>query len=185
MKNEIPVTGEIIIPLTQYPCVEKSDPISNCVSQLLSKSSTDGKHLHFDNVLVIDSTHTLVGYISLTHILKNIFSSILGPEDPKIFAGKKQQYTDLSILLEGSFGKECRHLASVTAGQCMKAAPPTIAAETHLLHALEIMVSNGHTILPVSKNGTLIGVVRLSDLFTQLCGYCAIGSQDEHPTQSA
>jgi CBS-domain-containing membrane protein len=180
MKNEIPVTGEILIPLAQYPCVQKSEPISNCVSQLLEKSSSDGRHLHFEGLLVIDSTQTLVGHISLTDILKSLFPSILTSEEPKIFAGKKQKYTDLSILLEDNFGKECRHLATVTAGQCMKTAPPTIAAGMHLLHALEIMVSNGHTFLPVSENGILTGVVRLSDLFKQLCGYCSIGS----PSQS-
>jgi CBS domain-containing protein len=184
MKNEIPVTGEIIIPLAQYPCVQKSDPISNCVSQLLEKSSSDGKHLHFDGLLVIDSTNTLVGYISFTDILKSLIPSILTMEDPKIFAGKKQLYTDLSILLEDNFGKECRHLSTVTAGQCMKKAPPVITADTHLLHALELMVSNGQTILPVSENGILIGVVRLSDLFKELCGYCTVGRSDERPTQS-
>lgn len=179
MNSEISVTGEIFIPLGQSPFVYEDDSMQTCVNRLLEKSSEDSRHLYYDRLLVIDMANSVVGSIGFVDILKKLFPSLLAPHESTVFSGKIQTYSDLSVLLEGSSGNECRRQTAITAGECMVAPLPSISTDTHLLHVLEIMVSTGNTILAVTENRVLAGVVRMSDLFKALCDYCIVTNSEK------
>lgn len=174
MNNEISVVREILIPLDQYPHLRDDEPIGNAVAMLLNNVSADGRHLHFDEVLVIDTGNRLAGHISVLDILTSFFPSILSTSTSGVFAGKKEHFTDLSILLEGSFRRECRRQATHTVAQHMTEPHRSIDSAMHPLHALEIMVKDGETTLPVTENDVLLGAVRMADIFRVLGTYCTI-----------
>lgn len=174
MNNDIPVVGEIFIPLEQFPHIHQDTAISSGIMELLQSGTADGRHLLFDEVLVVDGANRLVGQLSMKTILKSLFPAILANEWTEAFIGKKTHYSDLSILLEGHFQDACRRQSEVTVKSCMSAPARTIERSTHLLHALEIMVSDDRTSLPVSDGKVLLGGIRMADLFKILGGHCTM-----------
>lgn len=172
--NNISFVREIFIPLEQYPHLMEDEPIGNAVALLLQHGSADGRHLHYDELFVTNSDNQLVGHILLHDILTSFFPSILGTPKTSVFAGKKEHFTDLSILLEDSFRRECRRQAAHTVNQFMTKPHRSIDGSMHLLHALEIMIKDGETTLPVTEDTTLVGAVRIQDIFRILGTYCTI-----------
>ena len=174
MNTTISFVREILIPLADYPHLQQDEPIGNAVAQLLEHGSEDGRHLYYDEVLVTDTAGRLVGHILVKDILASFFPSILATSTAGIYAGKMEQFTDLSILLEDSFRNECRRQSAHTVKMHMTKPHRSIDGSMTLLHALEIMVKDKETTLPVTENGVLVGAVRMQDIFRVLGTYCAI-----------
>ena len=165
---------EIAITLDRYPHLRESEPIGDGVAQLLQRRSADGLHLHYDELLVIDEQQCLVGHLSVQNILSSFFPSILTPNPVTTYVGKKELYTDLSILLEDTFQKECRRQATKVVRDYMSKPRRTIDGTMHPLHALEIMVAGNVNSLPVVEQEKLIGAIRISDIFRVLGTYCTL-----------
>ncbi len=174
MNNDISHVNEILITLDSYPHLLQDEPIGNAVAKLLEHRSADGRHLHYDQVFVVDEAGRLLGRISVIDILTSFFPSILSTSTAGIFAGKKENFTDLSILLEDSFRRECRRQAAHTVGQHMAKTHQSVEGSMHLLHALEIMIKDDVTTLPVTEKNVLTGAVRMEDIFRVLGTYCTI-----------
>ncbi|MFV0436338.1 MAG: HPP family protein [Desulfopila sp.] len=174
MQNNITLVREVLIPLAQYPHLMENEPIGNAVALLLQHGSADGRHLYYDELLVTNSTGQLSGHILIQDILTSFFPSILATPKVQVYGGKKDLFTDLSILLEDSFRRECRRQAEMTVNQFMIEPHRSIADTTHLLHALEIMIKDNETTLPVTEDDILVGAVRIQDIFRVLGTYCTI-----------
>lgn len=174
MFNDIQTAREIITPLEQYPHIRKNESVSDAVAQLLGHCSTDGLCMYYDELLVVDDSQRLVGRLSIRDILTSFFPSILAPEPAGIFGGKKASFTDLSILFEDRFRRECRRQATHTVGEFMSKAHEPIDADMHPLHILEIMMKDGVNTLPVNEQAVLLGVVRMTDIFRILATYCTV-----------
>lgn len=174
MNTTITLVREIYIPLEQYPHLQEDEPIGNGVALLLQNSSDDNRHLHYDEIFVTDGNSKLMGHISVSDILTSFFPSILATETKSIYSGKKELFTDLSILLEDSFQRECRRQAVLTVKKYMTPPHRSVDGSMHLLHALEIMIKDRVTTLPVTIDGKLAGAVRLQDIFRILGTYCTI-----------
>lgn len=174
MHNDIPDVQKIMIPIDQYPCIREDEPVGNCVALILEHSSADKQHLHYDELLVIDSNDQLVGMLNITSILSSFFPSILGDTSHQVYFGKKQSFTDLSVLLEDNFRVECKRQASTAAKNYMRKPHRSIEGSMSLLHALEIMIKDQENTLPVTQNSILLGAVRVADIFRVLGSYCTI-----------
>lgn len=174
MNNDISLVREILIPLDQYPHLGEDEPIGSAVALLLQNGSEDGRHLYYDEILVTNGAGQLVGHILVKDILTSFFPSILSTSTPGVYAGKQQQFTDLSILLEDSFRRECRRQAAHTVKMHMTRPHRSVDGSMTLLHALEIMVKDGETTLPVTEGNILAGAVRMQDIFKILGNYCTI-----------
>jgi hypothetical protein len=66
--------------------------------------------LQYDELLVINSTNQYVGRLTVRNILTCYFPTLFATGEDQIFAGKQEKFTDLAILMEDSFQKECRRL---------------------------------------------------------------------------
>lgn len=174
MQNDISLVREILIPLDQYPHLHQDEPIGDAVALLLQNGSEDGRHLYYDEILVTGSDGRLVGHILVKDILTSFFPSILSTSTAGIYEGKKEHFTDLSILLEDSFRRECRRQAAHTVKMHMTTPHRSVDGSMTLLHALEIMIKDGETTLPVTENNILAGAVRMQDIFKVLGTYCTI-----------
>lgn len=165
---------QIMIPVDDYPSIREDESIGNAVALILAHSSSDNQHLHYKELLVIDSNDQLVGMLDATSILKSFFPSILGDSNTQVYVGKKQSHTDLSVLLEDHFRLECKRQTAVAIRQYMHKPHHSIDASMHILHALEIIVKDQERTLPVTKNGVLLGAVRVTDIFRALGSYCTM-----------
>lgn len=174
MQNDIPNVQKIMIPIDRYPSVRWDEPIANGVALVLKHSSADNLHLHYGEVLVIDDKDQLVGMLDITGMLSSFFPSILGDSSHQVYAGIKQKFTDLSVLLEEHFRVECRRQASTAVNIYMRKPHRSIDGSMTLLHALEIMIKDQENTLPVTENGILLGAVRVADIFRVLGGYCSM-----------
>lgn len=174
MHNDIPDVQKIMIPIDRYPCIRGEEPIGNGVALILSHSSADNQHLHYEELLVIDNNDRLVGMLNTASILSSFFPSILGDSAQQVYVGKKHSFTDLSVLLEEHFRVECRRQATTAVNQYMRKPHRSIDGSMSLLHALEIMIKDHENTLPVTENGILLGAIRVGDIFRVLGGYCTI-----------
>ncbi|MBM9511047.1 HPP family protein [Desulfogranum marinum] len=165
---------KIMIPVDEYPSIREDEPIGNAVALILAHSSSDNRHLHYKELLVIDSDDQLVGMLDVASILRSFFPSILGNSTKQVFVGKKQSHTDLSILLEDHFRVECKRQTAVAVRQYMHKPHRSIDASMHILHALEIIIKDQERTLPVTENGILLGAVRVTDIFRALGSYCTM-----------
>lgn len=174
MINDIKTAKEIVIPLEQYPHIRRYEPVSDAVAKLLGHCSTDGRCMYYEEILVVDKNQRLVGRLTVRDILISFFPSILSPEPAGLFGGYRASFTDLSILFEDSFRRECRRQATHTVEEFMSIAHEPIDAAMHPLHILEIMIKDGVNTLPVTEKEVLLGAVRMTDLFKILATYCII-----------
>jgi CBS domain-containing protein len=174
MNNTTPDVQKIMIPMDSYPCIRVEEPIGSGVALLLEHSSPDNQHLYYEELLVLDANDNLVGMLNITNILSSFFPSILGQLSDQVYAGKKQAFTDLSVLLGENFRVECRRQASTAIRNYMRKPHHPIEGSMSLLHALEIMIKDQENILPVTENGSLSGAVRMADIFRVLGSYCTI-----------
>lgn len=165
---------KIMIPVGEFPSIREDEPIGSAVALILAHSSSDNLHLHYKELLVIDSHDQLVGMLDATSILKSFFPSILGISSNQVYVGKKQSYTDLSVLLEDHFRVECKRQTTLAVRKFMHKPHRSIDASTHILHALEIIVKDQERTLPVTENGILLGAVRVTDIFRALGSYCTM-----------
>lgn len=173
MNNENLKVKNIMVPIPDYPVIRAEDPIGDAVALILQHSSADHRHLHFEELLVIDSNEQLVGMVDAVDILKSFFPSVFN-FPTQVYVGKTQAFTDLSVLLEDNFRLECKRQATEAVKQHMRVPHRSIDGSMHALHALEIMVKDREKTLPVTENNSLLGAVRVADLFRVLGGYCTM-----------
>ena len=164
---------DLIIPLEQFPHVQSEAPVHEAVGLLFSHVNGTGR-LQYDELLVISADNQYVGRLTVRGILTCYFPTLFATGDKQIFAGKKEKFSDLAILMEDSFQAECKRQGALPVRDFM--APPlkSIKASLHPLHAAEIMMTENETCLPVVEDGILIGLVRLIDIFHTLAGSCSL-----------
>ena len=164
---------DLIIPLEQFPHVQSEAPVHEAVGLLFSHVNGNGR-LQYDELLVISADNQYVGRLTVRGILTCYFPALFATGDKQIFAGKKEKFSDLAILMEDSFQAECKRQGALPVRDFM--APPlkSIKAGMHPLHAAEIMMTENETCLPVVEDGILIGLVRLIDIFHTLAGSCSL-----------
>ncbi len=175
MNSEIFNVRNIMIPIDEYPYVREDQSIGDGVAMILEHSSADNLHLHYEELMVIDSDEKLVGMLDTIGILKSFFPSVLATTSAaQGYVGKKQIFTDLSVLLEDHFRLECKRQATEAVRKHMKVPHRSIDGSMHALHVFEIMVKDGEKTLPVTDRGILLGAVRMADVFRVLGGHCTI-----------
>ena len=164
---------DLIIPLEQFPHVPSEAPVHEAVGLLFSHVNGTGR-LQYDELLVISADNQYVGRLTVRGILTCYFPTLFATGDKQIFAGKKEKFSDLAILMEDSFQGECKRQGALPVRDYM--APPlkSIKAGMHPLHAAEIMMNENETCLPVVEDDGLIGLVRLIDLFRTLASSCSL-----------
>jgi hypothetical protein len=174
MSNAMPVIKDLIIPLDVFPHLGSDQSVHEAVGQLFSHTDSASGKLLYDELLVVNSSSQYVGRLTIQGILTCYFPTLFDGGQKEIFAGKKEKFSDLAILLEDSFQAECKRQGALPISQFM--APPlkSIKADMHPLHAAEIMMAENETCLPVVEGQALIGVVRLTDLFRTLAGSCSL-----------
>ena len=172
--SALPVVKDLVIPLEQFPHLSSEAAVHDAVGVLFSHTANGGGNLLYEELLLIDSQSRYVGRLTIRAILTCYFPTLFDGGQKAIFAGKKEKFSDLVILMEDSFQAECKRQGALPVSQYMVPPLKSIKGDMHPLHAAEIMMEANETCLPVVENQALIGVVRLIDIFRTLAGSCSL-----------
>ena len=155
-----------MLPLSAFPCLKESSTVQEAIQQLRSFCPIGSTGpCGFSELMVVDEKGGLIGRVTQQGILKVLFSTLLEPLDIKAFEGKTTSYSDLSTLLNGIMLKEGVNHLNASLSKVIERGIRVLPASTDLIHAMAIMVINKETVLPVEENGTLVGAVKLSEIF--------------------
>ena len=174
MNSSTSTVKDLIIPLSSYPCAGSEDAVHSAVATLLGFTAAGSNRLRYSELLVIDAKNQYTGRLTIKNILSCYFPALFTADGKSLFAGKKEQFSDLAILLEDSFQSRCRTQGALPVSGFMTPPLKPVGAGVHCLHAAEIMLACNETCMPVTENGALIGVVLLNDIFQVLSGLCAL-----------
>lgn len=174
MTSAMPTVKELVVPLEQFPHLKSEEAVHEAVAQLFSHTEDGSGKLLFDELIVINAEDQYVGRLTIQGILTCFFPTLFDGGQKQVFAGKTDKFTDLAILMEDRFQAECRRQGSLPVSLYMIPPHKSIKADMHPLHAAEIMMEEDETCLPVVEDGSLIGVVRLIDIFRVLASSCSL-----------
>jgi CBS domain-containing protein len=158
--------GDIMLPLSAFPCLKESSTVQEAIHELRSFCPIGSSGpCGFNELMVVDDNGGLIGRVTQQGILKVLFSTLLDTDDIKSFEGRTAQYSDLTTLLNGVMIREgVNHLNSPLA-KVIEKGIRLLSTSTDLIHAMSLMVICRETVLPVEKDGKLVGVIKLSEVF--------------------
>jgi len=137
---------------TQFRTLHPELPISEAVAEFKQASQAEGRKIF--GMMVLDGKQRLVGMLSMFDILL-----FLRPKHIHIWG--MMDDIDISGIVDAA----CDKAKSMQVGDIMTQEVITIPPETHKFMILETMIKKHVRRLPVIDNGTLVGIVYISDLF--------------------
>ena len=160
-----------MIPLEVYPHVSQSCTIREVV-ELMEKSQleVDGRKSLPRVVLVFDSENQLLGTVRRRDILRGL--------EPKFLSSEPMQYRkklfDVKVdpnLAEISYEKVLHGILKRSERSVSEVILPiaaTVDFEDHIIKVIYEMVDNNVSLLPVLKEGKVVGVVRSVDVLHEV-----------------
>jgi len=160
-----------MIPLEDYPHVSQSCTIREVV-ELMEKSQleVDGRKSLPRVVLVFDNNNQLMGTVRRRDILRGL--------EPKFLSSEPMQYRkklfDVKVdpnLAEISYEKMLQGILKRSKRSVIEVILPiaaTVDYEDHIIKVIYEMVDNNVSLLPVLKDGSVVGVVRSVDVLHEV-----------------
>lgn len=163
--------GDIMIPLEQYPHIPHWFSVRQAIAEL------EHSELKIDNrtslpraLLVFDETYELMGIVRRRDILSRLEPRFM----QKYQQPQKSQWMkievdpDLVAISEGKLTQTMREHAEVPISEVMQPIVATIDHSEHIAKAIYLMVSQDLNLLPVLRDGNVVGVVRSVDVFHEI-----------------
>lgn len=170
MKIDISVVRELLIPLSDYPCVESEELLGKGIRLLTENRSENGGHCHFDCLLVVNTAGQYLGQVELKSLLKDFFEPAIRPLTGQFPLKDRDSYADTVLAIDAWFKAECHRKSYATIGEYLSIQRPlpSVTPSCHVLEALNHMLKTECRVLPVIENNVLLGAVRLEDVFATL-----------------
>ena len=171
MTADIPIVNDHLIPIAKYPSVKERQTLSDAAQVILSYTCGNDR-LIFSDILVLNDHNQLVGHLNLQSILKALDKHLADIPEVKGYEGKGAQFLNLSILWEESFFHTCPLRRDIPIRDVMRTTSRYANGSDSLIKALTIILENDEDILPVLEDGSIIGVIRLEEIFKVICSSC-------------
>ncbi len=163
--------GEIMIPLDEYPHIPYWFTLRQATAELeKSEVVIEGRTSLPRAVLIFDEKYQLMGMARRRDIMRGL--------EPEFLMGRpietRKTIFDVKVdpnLSELSYDKlltGIRKQAERPIGEVMRPIVATVDSEDHLIKIIYEMVDRGLSILPVLKEGKVVGVVRSVDAFREI-----------------
>ncbi len=160
---------DIMIPLSGFPRMTESGTVREAIQRLRSFCPLgNAAPCGFGELMVVDRAGYLVGRVTQQGILRVLFSSLLDAAGIKSFEGKMADYSDLATLLNGALIREGVNHLDADLTSVIETGTRELAPDTDLIHAMSVMVLGRETVMPVTENKKLIGIVKLAEVFGAL-----------------
>ncbi|MDD3581110.1 MAG: CBS domain-containing protein [Desulfobacca sp.] len=115
-------------------------------------------------VLVFDEKYQLMGILTLRDIIKG-----LEPRFLKETSLVKQDVS-LTVLLGDLFGPGMKQESQKPVSEVMSPIKITIEADSSIAKAIFLMIKENVGMMPVLQDNKVVGIIRLSELFTEISG---------------
>ena len=140
---------------TNFHTLTPEIPVDQAVGFFKTATEETGKKIY--GLMVIDDKEKLVGMISMYDILL-----FIRPKHIHVWGAMDD--LDIGRILELSFEKT----RSVHVGDIMTPDVITVSPQTHIFKILDIMIKKHIRRLPVIEDGSIRGIIYISDLFYEL-----------------
>jgi len=166
---------DFVIPLERYPHIREEQTLAEAIKQVLSyKWGAKEQLLRFAELFVFNHEDQVVGKITVGDILTALEPRLLKKEEDPVFEGPEVDASNLSILWEDAFFKQCREHQERPVKEIMSPITTVINSSDLVLKALYVMLRSGEQSLPVLDDGKVVGVLRIEELFTITSGLCEL-----------
>jgi CBS domain-containing protein len=156
MPHSMPVS-KLMINRNEWPQLRADTDILTAI-KLLRIITEENKLEHGHSTpLVLDDNYNLLGFVHLTDLLKRVRHLCEKTDQPFELDEAARPVKDLVIPFKGS-----------------------VKEEDSILKALDIMLDNDVSVVPVIKDGKLHAIVKLSDIFNPVV---ALLFDEEDPTE--
>ena len=180
MEEEIIIVRDIMVPLEEYATVSQDVTLYEAVLALekAQENVMNKQYLYFHRaILVYDENKKIVGKISHLDVLKALEPKYSEMGDMKRIsaAGFSQQFLKSMMerysLCDKSFTDMCRRASKMIVKDFMYT--PTqgeyVREDTSLDEAIHQLILGNHQSLLVTKGKDIVGVLRLTDVFREIC----------------
>ena len=175
MNKKDSVIRDLIIPLDRYPHLNENQTLQEAIQILLSFHAGQDERLRYSMVLVINDQNQLVGKLSMIDIIHGLVPLLEKASTVDKFEGAKGEYENLTFLYEEATFEKCGLNQNKPIKPLLRAVDFYLAADTHILKALVMMTRRNDFNVPVTENGSIIGVLRLEEIFQAMCNtYCPL-----------
>ncbi len=168
---------DLMVPISEYATVQVGTTMLDALRELRKAQSAHNEtgYLH-RGILVLDDYHNVIGKISQLRVLKAVIpeDSIRSDIDLSQF-GFSSAFTDnmkLKYRLDNKIinAENLNNIASLRVEQFMQAPEPGefVAEDANLDVAIYQLVSRTHQSLLVTRGDKIVGILRISDVFTAL-----------------
>ena len=163
--------GDIMIPLEKYPHIPYWFTLRQAVAEL-EKSTIEhqGRKSLPRALLVFDEKYQLLGIVRRRDLLRGL--------EPKFLRTMpmthRKQLFDVEVdpnlvdLSTGKIGKAIKEQAEMHVSEVMQPIAATVDVADHLAKIVYKMVSRDLNLMPVMKNGKVVGIVRSVDAFHEI-----------------
>jgi CBS domain-containing protein len=163
--------AEVMIPLEHYPSVHPDDTLRAAVAAIEDAHLEVGRRRSLPRVLlVIENGEELVGILRRRDIMRGL--------EPPFLVSQRMEYSkkffdvavdpNLSELPFDRVVKGIRAQADRPVRDVMRVVEATIHPDDHVMKAIYEMVSLNHSLIPVVRDGRVLGVIRSVDVFHEL-----------------
>ena len=169
---------DLMIPIDEYTTVHKDDTLLSMITSLekSQKNLPENRHPH-RAVLVLDDDENIIGKIGHQGFLKALEPKYRYIEDLDKLShmGVSSEYLN-SIrenlsLWEDSFGDICKKISNIKVKDVMHPVTEHIEDTATIFEALHKLIVWQTLSLLVTRDSKIIGILRLSDLYTDVTQY--------------
>lgn len=163
--------GDIMIPLDRYPHIPHWYTLRQAIAELrASQIEVQGSVSLPRAVLVFNKTYELLGIVRRRDILRGLAPSFLvgGPQDYERRLFDVQVDPNLSDFSSDKMIRGIRAQAERPVSEVMVPIVATVRSDDHLMKIVHEMVKHDLSLIPVVKDGRVVGVVRSVDLLNEI-----------------
>jgi predicted transcriptional regulator len=162
---------EIMIPLDRYPHIPHWYTLRQAIAELrASQLEVQGRLSLPRAVLVFNKAYELLGIVRRRDILRGL--------EPRFLAGDSREYErrlfdvqvdpNLSDFSSDRMLREIRAQAERPVSDVMAPIGATVRHDDHLMKIVHEMLKHDLSLIPVLKDGRVVGVVRSVDLLNEV-----------------
>ncbi len=163
--------AELMIPIEKYPHITHWTTIREAVEVIEDAIlDVEGRRSLPRVLLVFDEEHNLLGLVRRRDILRGLEPKFLRTMS---ISHRKQLFNvdidpNLVDLSTGKIGQGMRQEAGQSVSEIMQPIVATCNHDDHLTKVIYKMVNRNQSLLPVIKEGKVIGVLRSVDVFQEI-----------------
>ncbi len=165
---------DIMVPLEKHPRISHTSTVGEALNVIRN-------HLHegYRHVLVYNQDKLVpVSVFTIKSILKAMILDFMQIKKPSGYEGYAVEYDEsLSVFWQESFFMECRKVSQIPLSEISTPEIITVDADAPLTKALSRMINKDVSMMPVIKDGVVIGVVHLSSILN-LCSVRTCSSEN-------